>query len=447
MRVGMRDVVRGACPIALLAAMAACDDLPSDPIRSSQDVSQVEQPAGRAKGWTIDDQWAELARTEIPGFAGYHTDERGNTVVSLVDVGRKGQAERHIERLRAQRGGQGLGPVVVRPARYDFAQLKGWHDGLLPLFERDDVYSTDIDETANRIRIGVASTGAIGDVTRAAVRSGVPRDAFTVVVEARSEHRQSSLTDTFRPTVAGIQIKNDYRGYCSLGFNALQNGTRVFVTASHCSQTLDGLDYSAYVQPQFGGYIGYEIDDRASVGGYFSFGGKSYACSACRLADASINAYYSNVDSRTGYIARTTFGGVNGRGSLTIDATRPTWDIANKLTMPFMGVGRWLDKQGATSGWTHGQVTETCVNRTYSGRTLQCLYRTTIWSEGGDSGSPIFLHNDQAAIHYPITTVHLAGTLVGGPTNNFNVTDFSTIEAIEQNFNTTLKVCNELNPC
>ncbi|HEU0012077.1 MAG TPA: hypothetical protein VFQ45_00250, partial [Longimicrobium sp.] len=296
-------------------------------------------------------------------------------------------------------------------------------------------------------RIGVASTGAIGEVTRAALQSGVPRDAFTVVVEPRSEYRQSSLTGTFRPTVAGIQIKNDYRGYCSLGFNALQNGARVFVTASHCSQTLDGLDYSAYQQPQGGGYIGYEIDDRPSVSGYFSFGGKSYMCNNCRLADASINTYYSTVDSRTGYIARTTYGGVNGRGSLTIDGTRPTWDIFNKLTMPFMGVGRWLDKQGATSGWTHGQVTETCVNRTYSGRILRCLYRSTIWSEGGDSGSPIFLHNDQAAIYYPITTVHLAGTLVGGPVTNFNITDFSTIEAIETNFNTTLKVCNEINSC
>lgn len=431
----------------LLLGVAAFGML-SDPIQPSSAMAASGQAVEQARvRWTIDDQWAELARTEIPGFAGYYTDERGNTVVSLVDVGRKAQAERHIERLRAQRGGQGLGSVVVRPARYDFAQLKGWHDELYPLFEGGEVYSTDIDETANRLRIGVASAGDIGAVTRDAVQAGVPRDAFTVVVEPRSEFRQSSLTDTFRPTVAGIQIKNDYRGYCTLGFNALQNEVRVFVTASHCSQTLDWLDGSAYRQPQFGDYIGYETDDRQALSGYFSFGGKSYACNACRLADASINTYYSDVGSRTGYIARTTSGGVNGRGSLVIDATRPTWDIFNKLTMPFMGVGRWLDKQGATSGWTHGQVTETCVNRTYSGRVLQCLYRTTIWSEGGDSGSPIFLHNDQAQIYYPITTVHLAGMLVGGPSNNFNITDFSTIEAIEQNFNTTLKVCNEINAC
>lgn len=89
-------------------------------------------------------------------------------------------------------------------------------------------------------------------------------------------------------------------------------------------------------------------------------------------------------------------------------------------------VGTELHKIGATSAWTYGYITGSCVDKwtgAYSDGVelwMVCNTITDIWSEGGDSGSPVFYWpwRDQDYVHFE-------GILWGGPANDFHETWFS----------------------
>ena len=60
--------------------------------------------------------------------------------------------------------------------------------------------------------------------------------------------------------------------------------------------------------------------------------------------------------------------------------------------------GQLVDKVGRTTGWTRGQVSNTCVNTGVSGTSIVLLCQTWVESigggaivAGGDSGSPTFI--------------------------------------------------------
>lgn len=407
--------------IALAAAMAACDrggpEQPETPMSPSVSVAPADQVL------TLDDEWAQVAQREVPGFAGYYVDESGGTVVLVTAAGSPAAAEAYV----ARQGRRAI--AAVRQVRWDFAQLKSWRDQLASLLERAGVYTLDIDEVRNQIRLGVMDEATRGPVVAEAARLGVAPAAVVAEIEPPPEVRLG-LKDRVRPVRAGFQIYQPDRDWnCTLGFNASIGGQPRFLTASHCSITRNSLDFGVMRQASAADeIIGSEVADRV----------RWTSClhdprPSCRWSDVSIFAYSSEIASEFGYLTRTTFVANGAPGSLTVDDANPRFTIIAKLTDSQQPVGTWIHKVGRTSGWTKGQVTRTCV---YVGDGYNCQWVTRTWSQLGDSGSPMFTEP-------AVSDIGMAGVLWGGPAGDWTTTYYSTSDSINKDFVSlgTISVC------
>lgn len=412
-------------PAAVLALLvvAACDssDVPVGPTPVDAAASRA---APQAAFHTPDDEFARAARAEVPGFAGYYLQEDGTPVVRLVDQKQRGAAQRYLAQnfISARRGRHAGAPTqpIFRNAAYDFAQLKEWSEALHPMLERNDVFLIDVDEVENRVLLGVADAAAVGAVRAEAARLGIPAAAVHARTQARPETR-ASLRDRQATLKGGIQIAfSNY--YCTLGFNAkrVSTGANIFVTNSHCTGTQNAYDGIAIYQNTVasGNQIGNEIADRGL-----------YACvsgvASCRQADA---AYISNNGSRPfgrGLIARTNWATGANAGTTIIGDFR----IVGRYTGT-LPVGSYLDKTGRTSGSTYGVVTNSCVTI----GSLRCQDISKVWSEGGDSGSPVYvwLSNNDVQLH---------GVMWGGPGSDYTTTYSSRLAGIEADLGALSEVC------
>jgi hypothetical protein len=416
--------------LVTLLVSSACDssDLSTDVTPTPGGVAQSSGATGPYRIWTPDDEFARIARSEIPGFAGYFLQEDGTPVVLLVDPAQRDVAARYLAAHSPVRGARqqaGLGrPPIIRQVAYDFAQLKGWYDQLNELFVRNDVFMLDVDEAANRVFVGVRDNVAIAAVRAVAARLGVPAAALHVETQPAPERR---LTLRERPPAlqGGYQIDriSGDGDECTLGFNAVYNGQSSFISASHCSRDMYALDYTSMSQPWVGpgAEIGSEIMDRE----LFYCG--PYVVVPCRHSDAAIWSHNGSVAVDLGVLAETQW--ATGKSS-TIEVIR-TNDVVDKVTSSeFIAVGSILDKTGRTTGSTYGEVTQSCTRI----NELQCQYVSRIYSEGGDSGSPVY-------VWLELGRVSLQGVLWGGPAGDHTTTYSSPLWGIESDFETTLTVC------
>jgi hypothetical protein len=415
-------------PTAVLTlALAAACDTPDAPVGPQPDDAAMNRAP--QSFWTPDDEFARAARAEVPGFAGFYLQNDGTPVVRLVDPSQRGAAQRYLaqELIRA-RGGRHAGapaqPVFIGAA-YDFAQLKDWSEALHPLLSlRSDVYLIDVDEVGNRVLLGVADANAIGAVRAEAARLGIPAPAVHVQTQPRPEFR-ATVRDRFTTTLGGIQIA--FSSYvCTLGFNArrVSTGANIYVTNSHCTGTQNAYDGIGIFQNTnaAGNQIGNEVADRGL-----------YACvsgvSSCRQADA---AYISNNGTRTvgqGGIARTAWA-TGAAGGLTLTGE---YDVIGRSTS--IAVGAYLDKTGRTSGSTYGQVTNSCVTI----GSLRCQDISKVWSEGGDSGSPVFVYVGGSGTAE--NDVRLHGVMWGGPGTDYTTTYSSRLAGIEADLGALNNLC------
>lgn len=416
-----------AAVLTLLLGAAACDT-PDAPVGPQRDVASQDRAPQSFR--TPDDEYARVARAEVPGFAGFYLQNDGTPVVRLVDPSQRGAAQRYLaqELIRA-RGGRRAGapaqPVFVNAA-YDFAQLREWAEALTPLLQqRGDVYLIDVDEVENRVLVGVADASAAGAVRAEGARLGVPAAALATQAQAAPQVR-ATVRDRFTTTLGGIQIA--FSSYvCTLGFNArrVSTGANVYVTNSHCTGTQYASDGIAIYQNTnaAGNQIGNEVADRGL-----------YACvtgvASCRQADA---AYISNNGTRTvgqGGIARTAWN-TGAAGGLT---TTGEYDVIGRYTGT-LPVGSYLDKTGRTSGSTYGQVTNSCVTI----GSLRCQDISKVWSEGGDSGSPVFVYIGGAGTAE--NDVQLHGVMWGGPGTDYTTTYSSRLAGIEADLGALNNLC------
>jgi hypothetical protein len=137
------------------------------------------------------------------------------------------------------------------------------------------------------------------------------------------------------------------------------------------------MDYSSYIGKEF-------IDPEYR---YNLEGARCPSGRRCRRSDAALVHYDGGRVPGFGSIARP-YGFRDG--TLYIDPYNPPFRIAAEAAFPRMGEG--LDKIGSTTGWTYGEVVETCVDKDI-GRTditLFCQEVVSAHSAGGDSGAPVF---------------------------------------------------------
>lgn len=246
----------------------------------------------------------------------------------------------------------------------------------------------DHDEANNRLLFGVENAAAIKGVSTALARLGIPASSYAVVV-TEPIRQVASLRDRWRPTQGGIQIHFS-QFLCTLGFNADDGTDRSFITNSHCTATQGGVESTQYYQPTStvdATAVAVEVEDPA----YFR-GGACPRGRKCRYSDSARARYNSGTESTRGAIAKTS-GPNNGSLEVTGSFTVTSQDNATSS----FAIGTTVNKVGRTTGWTQGNVTNTCVNTNVSGSKITQLCQTFVQNSnnavvvgGGDSGSNVF---------------------------------------------------------
>jgi hypothetical protein len=170
-------------PVLVLACIAACERSPTPAEKNPS--SRSRKLVALDTAWTVDDEFARIARDEVPGFGGFFRDSAGDAVIYLKDLRWASAAAA----LAARFGGAAERPLRslathsthVRLARYDYVELKAWRDVLrrrLPAIP--GVATLDVDETRNRIAIGTGRPALRGAVTRVLDAVGVSRAAVVM---------------------------------------------------------------------------------------------------------------------------------------------------------------------------------------------------------------------------------------------------------------------------
>jgi hypothetical protein len=411
------DRSRVVVPALLMVSFVACSDAPRSLGGSKQQMSAGRQSTDADGFGGLEGEFAEIASV-VPTFAGFYYDRSGTLVVRLVgEPPDPGLAAQVVELIRAK--GRRVGTVSVVSARFGFSDLARWRqmmrDGLSA-----GVYSLDVDEVANVLSAGVSDSVSAIEVRALSRRLGVPDGGVSTFIAPQPQFRQT-LSDQVRPLRGGIQTTWAGGGLCSIMIDGrwAPGNYPGFFTASHCSTNYvrsdPGLDYYQPTAAQ-ANFVGEEFEDLAPFSG-----GSCATGRVCRWADVLF--VITDESSFEGFSIAKPSGepAVGGRGSTTIAGT------FESIAAYSPAVGDSLQKVGRTSGWTKGAVTATCQDKWSGARDSQgreiwilCNDITSIWSEGGDSGSPIFFR-----LYPDADYVYLAGILWGGPSNNFNETWFS----------------------
>lgn len=387
--------------IVMAAAAAACDR-PRSPVAPD---GPSEPAEARAPALGLDGDFARLAR-QVPGFGGYYYDESGTLNLVLTDAGRADDARRAVAGVLATRLGAppSAAAVRVRQGEYGFDQLAEWHARVVPLLALPGVVSTDADEVANRLRVGVTGDAAAARVRGELRRLGVPA-AAVVIDQTEAVEPAVSLSAYYRPTVGGLGISPDFGGICTLGFNAyyvnpawgLGPGSRTFATAAHCTATQGAVDGTVFTQGTQ--RVGVEVADPPMIVG----GIQCPSGFTCRNSDVAMVRYDDSVSWNLGGIAHTTSVGGQSSGSTNADPANP-FHIVGGTPTPV--VGDTLHKVGNTTGWTKGPVVSTCVNYSPGNSTIIfCSDIVEARADNGDSGSPVFSRSSGS------NDVYLAGVV------------------------------------
>ena len=360
----------------------------------------------RQTGPTLDDRFAAIARL-VPSFGGFFI-RNGQLHVYLTNTSDLPAAMQAIiaafgrDRLPLDR------PVALQ-GRYNFVQLKGWHDvHRFRTLAIPGTSSVDVDEVNNRLEIGVLNNSALNDVRQVLEELGIPGQAFNISVVppalltiGRPGVVQDALTlqSKWRPVAGGIQI-SEGSSFATLGFLAVRKNEAGFITCSHCTDTQGGVEDTVINQPTTAkkNRIGVETVDPS----YFA-GNGCPSDRKCRYSDTAFIKRDSTTD-QTIPLTPGNFGALQVPYVHTFDSALPIiypvlehqikWVASESVS------GELLEKVGRSTGRTVGEVNGTCVDQNVVKKvngqdvdtklTLLCQDKVSALSGSGDSGSPVF---------------------------------------------------------
>ena len=161
-----------------------------------------------------------------------------------------------------------------------------------------------------------------------------------------------------------------------------------------------------------GGTYKYFGQDQTRSVGIEAVDPEGYVCgfspvTECRGADAAFVQSNGIVPFKVGFLAKPVS---RNTGNLNVSASDPYIRIAQT---GIAVAGMTVEKIGAVTGWTSGDVTNTCVtamiyfNLVIIKRVV-CSDKTLYWAQEGDSGSPVFLW-----LPYSPTEGGVQGSLLG----------------------------------
>ena len=230
--------------LAGLVLLAGCHDQSeplgvSGPPAASSDLKT--QPVGP---YGLDGEFARIARS-VPGFGGLFFDDEGNPVVYLTDLSQQAAARIAVAPILRRRQyvvGLAASPraasqnVVFRQGEFSFNALLAWADQITgAVFRIPRVGFLDIDESTNRIVLGVYPGVDRERVTSLVVQSGIPAQAVQLKEVPPVRLSSHELTDLFTPAPGGVKISRAYNGgWCTMGFNARRYDTWGVLLAFAC---------------------------------------------------------------------------------------------------------------------------------------------------------------------------------------------------------------------
>lgn len=396
-----RSVAAGLSPTASARARAAIE-------------AAVQGRSARA----FEDEILRL-ESELPEVGGAYWAENASVfVVHLTDQ----SAEPRLRGVLARQAVTWRVPPEMRQialtnlrviaGRYAFSSLVAWQQTLIAdPAARGLWYGLDADEQTNRLRVYVATTAAVEQVSAAGSRLGIPLEAMLIRVEApASDYATENLRKKYRPAFGGLMISNqEALNACTLGWNVPHptTGEEGFLTAAHCIQRTDyghlGTPFAqAYTNEGTLGTVQLNPPWNDATLGY-GWGDDCQGYDPCTHADVMWLRHNSASNSRH-TVARTEYAGVgDGGGSISIVGT--FYPTAPSYTIY---VGQPLNKMGRTTGWTSGNVTESCLFYNFPPQTVPCTHKAGMRGGWGDSGAPVF--------HYSWgTSITPLGLLWGGP--------------------------------
>lgn len=369
------------------------------------------------------DETLEQISERIPGFGGLHETESG-VAVFLQHPGRDSAAAEPVIRavLRASRASRlnqlaGLtdAPMSFKKGEYGFSQLMRWKRSFYNHRIPAGTVFLEIDKYENRLRVSTSRESARAGWASIASKEGIP-DAAIVFSEVGVPTPTTDLHSAISPTAGGAKINMVYNGadfgFCSLGANAALwsvSGGKYFVTASHCSAKMWGIDSGTmnWYQPyptQIG--AGETSDAAPWANGSLDYYGNPRSCysgALCRLSDANLVPYTNGSAWQLGRVAI---------ANAVTSPTAPTVAAFQQYGAPPCG---WFCP--ATAQYRTGQTTGTRTGSSnrYSadyfpdsagyaavgviiGNNWVILGQTIVPNmvqQGGDSGAPMF-HYEQA---------------------------------------------------
>jgi hypothetical protein len=359
------------------------------------------EPVDGGRPQTFDETLATVGR-EVPAFAGLAFDENGRLAVRMagphLDVW---HAQRVLAKVLDNPTLAQLDAVAV-PVSYTFLELQRWYDQMtLNVLAIDGVIMTDIDEAANRIRVGVAEPWHATTVRAKLAQLGTPDQA--VVVDVLEPVKFENLRDFHRPVVGGLEIEST-RFICTLGFNAIRAGRAGIVTNSHCSNTQGQVEGTIFGQPDARFLLAQETADPPLFVGNGCPAGRR-----CRHSDAAFFEIPPGVTpGPTGLIAAPAATGThewNGTSTFRINQDGNTYVV-----------GQPIEKVGRTTGRTEGAISRTCTNFNVANTdiTMLCQWQGNYGSAGGDSGGPVMFDSPNAT--RPLIGIHWGSGGVFSPT-------------------------------
>lgn len=433
-------LVGGGVALASLATGCQLDELPTESRNPGASLAQAAVDPGDVPSGEI--LFAELSG-RAPSSSGFFFDGLGRIVVNVVDPADGPSAVTAIRDF-LNRGEIAVAnrtsvPVLWRTVTFSYGQLSRLRNLVYDsaFSSIDGIVSLDLDERANRVRVGALSTHL--SIVRQALTPLLTRrgqDTSALVVEADAPLRLSSLTSrlgyftwtnlvtTADTAIGGLGIgQNSPPWTCSVGFTADHPSWGLgFVTASHCTADVWGVDGRIANQVWGGTLAGTEVGDPGP-----------WSCGIFQLCRRSDAAFFQRSGGRPmvrGLIARP-----QALGSTAVNPGDPYFIVAGSSNGYY---GQQIYKIGYATGWTTGWITNTCRDREIDvgnpqyQRTVRCTNESSNANIGGDSGGPLFI-----PIGGPY--VYLSGTTVGEGLDGSG-TGWSTISQIQLDFGNALAV-------
>ncbi len=445
-------LVRGGCIISVVLAVSSCSD--SRPLPSELEsgpalsVAESQQVPVRRGPRTLDSRFEEVAAEE-PTFGGAYVNEEGRKVIWVTDLTRGSEAEASLAtRVPMTRRSAGTersptGPIFRR-ADFSFSELADTRRRLRKIIGSQGVLSLDIDETRNRVVVGVAPNVEASAILNRADAEGALRaqiiveETFEVVTMAGGRSAPTYVNNLRLDQDfywGGLQIANDDTptNYCTLGFIAVpyEETTERVLTASHCSPTMGSVDSgfmgqsSGYASDSFG----VEITDPSLITGSGSGndGGDCSSGQTCRWSDVAVYSV-SNTLAKKGTIART-LGWRQWEETTRMRTDADSLFYIDGKADEAAYIGLELEKMGRTSGWTLGEVITTCIDAIGSDNIIRlCSDVIESGTQPGDSGGPVFYSEGDGLV-----TAY--GMVWGGDSiSNWHRTVYSPFENIDYEF-------------